>query len=130
MMERYTLNELGKRIKAARKAKKKTQDDVAEAIGVSKISVSEWERGLKQPGFLNILNYCNFLGITIDELLGVKKQTFFYITFTEEERNMMLSMLSECQRDADNSLKNTPLHSKLHFLEQHIKAFFSRSQNK
>ena len=42
MVKEYNLHELGKRIKAARKAKKKTQNEVAEAIGVNKMTVSDW----------------------------------------------------------------------------------------
>ena len=78
-MEEFNLRELGKRIQAARKAKKKTQDDVAQAIRVSKNIVSEWERGTKQPGIMNVLKYCNFLGITLDELFTFKQQRYFFI---------------------------------------------------
>jgi hypothetical protein len=63
--------------------------------------------------------------MTIDELLGEKKQTYLTIIFTEEERDTMLSMLAECQQEA----KDSPLHSKLRFIEQHVRAFFSRGQN-
>lgn len=54
-MNELGLHELGKLIKTARKAKKKTQDEVAQAIGVRKNAVSEWERGVKQPGILNLI---------------------------------------------------------------------------
>jgi transcriptional regulator with XRE-family HTH domain len=60
-MEDLSLRTLAERLKTTRKAKKRTQDEVAKAIGVNKYTVSDWERGLKQPGFLNILNYCHFL---------------------------------------------------------------------
>jgi transcriptional regulator with XRE-family HTH domain len=125
-MEELSLSGLAERMKATRKAKKKTQDEVADAIGVSKYTVSDWERGLKQPGILNILNYCNFLGITLDELLGMEKRQIFSVEFTEEERNVILSLFDECQRESENS----HLHSKLHFLEQHIKALFGRAHTK
>jgi transcriptional regulator with XRE-family HTH domain len=126
IMEEYNLSELGKRIKAARKAKKKTQEDVAAAIGVGKISVSLWERGLKQPGILNVFNYCNFLGIPLDELLGLEKKRIFSAEFTEEERNVILSLCDQCQRESENS----HFQSKLHFLEQHLKALFGRAHTK
>ena len=125
-MEKFNLSELGRRIKAARKAKKKTQDDVAQAIGVSKNIVSEWERGLRQPGILNVLNYCNFLGMSFDELVGVKKTQTLHLEITEEERDTIFAMLEECQREAENST----LQSKLHFFEKHLKALFSRVQSK
>jgi len=124
-MPEHNLNDLGKRIKAARKAKERTQDEVADAIGIGKTTLSEWERGLKQPGLLNILNYCNFLGITLDELLGVNKTQILHIEVTEEERKAILSMFQECQEESEIS----HLHSKLRFLEQYINALFSRAHN-
>ena len=125
-MENYNLNEVGKRIKAARKAKKKTQDEVVEAIGIGKTTLSEWERGLKQPGLLNILNYCNFLGMTLDELLGVKRTQPLYIELTEDERVAIFAMLEECEQEQEIS----HLHQKFHLLKQYLKAFLGRAQGK
>ena len=122
-MEEFNLRELGKRIKAARKAKKKTQDDVAHAIGVSKNIVSEWERGTKQPGIMNVLNYCNFLGISLDELLEFKQQHYFLIILNEEERNTLLSMVKTCQDEIE--LDN--LQKKLRDLECTLTDFLSRA---
>ena len=99
-MEKFNLSELGKRIKAIRKEKKKTQEEIAAAIRISQKTISEWERGLIHPGILNMHNYCMFLGITLDELLDVKKPRTLLIELTEEERDTMLSMLDECQREA------------------------------
>jgi len=72
------------------------------------------------------VKFCQFLDITIDELLGLKKIRELYLELTEEERDTILSMLKECQYESDMG----HLQSKLHFLEQHIKAFFSRAQSK
>lgn len=74
-----TLEELAKRLRAARKSKEKgsgqkiTHKMIAEAIGVDRVTVAIWEQGKKYPDFLNIVNYCNVIGIALDELLGVKK---------------------------------------------------------
>lgn len=122
-MGEVNLRTLAKRIKAVRKTRKRTQDEVAEAIGVSKNTVSDWERGLKQPGLLNIINYCNFLGITLDELLEFKKQRHFLIIVNEEERDTLLSMVNDCQNETE--LDNLP--NKLRSLEQCLKDFLSRA---
>ena len=130
--EKLSLEELGELMKKARKTKEKEQGKkithkmVAEVIGVDRVTVIMWEQGKKHPGFLNILNYCNFLDMTIDELLETKKIRTLYIELTEEERDTILSMIDECKREPENNL----LHSKLHFLEQHMKAFFSRASTK
>ena len=125
-MNELSLQELGNRIKAARKEKKKTQDEVAEVIGVRKNAVSEWERGVKQPGILNLLNYCSALGMTLDELLDLKKYASFHLTFTERERETIFSLIKECQQESEFR----DLHQKLHLLEQYLEAFFSRAQSK
>ncbi len=72
-MEDMELKELGNMMQTARKAKKRTQEEIAKIIGVSKNTVSEWERGEMHPGFLNVKKYCEILEISIDDMLGVKK---------------------------------------------------------
>ncbi len=74
-MEEVSSSTLAKRIKVVRKSRKKTQDDVTKASGVSKNTISDWERGLKQPGILNFLNYCSVPGIRLDELLAAQGKT-------------------------------------------------------
>lgn len=53
-----------------------TQADIAEALGVSKKAVGDWERGTAQPKSLHLIRLCSFLGLTVDEFLGVKKNAF------------------------------------------------------
>jgi len=127
-----TLEELAKRLKAARSAKEKksgqkiTHKMIAEGIGVDRVTVAMWEQGKKHPGFLNIVNYCNFIGITLDELLGVKKTQPLYIELTEEERAAILAMVEACEQEPEIS----HLHQKLQLLKQYLRAFFGRAQGK
>lgn len=130
--ETLTQEELGKLLKTARKTKEKeygkkiTHKMVAEGIGVDRVTVAMWEQGKKHPGFLNIVNYCNFLGITLDELLGVKRTQPLYIELTEEEREAILSMVEGCAQESELGR----LHQKLHLLKQYLKAFLGRAQSK
>ncbi len=125
-MKELSLQELGTRIKAARKAKNKKQEEVSEAIGISKNTISEWERGLKQPGILNMHNYCHFLGITIDELLEARQPRTIQLELTDEERDMLFETVDECEHDV-NASDVKSLLQRLHFLKQHLKALFSRA---
>lgn len=130
--DQLTLEELAKRLKAARKAKEKasgqkfTHKMIAEAIGVDRVTVAMWEQGKKHPGFLNIVNYCNVIGITLDELLGVKKTQTFYIELTEDERAAILAMVDACEQEPEIS----HLHQKLQLLKQYLTAFLGRAQGK
>ncbi len=123
-MEEFSLQDIGKHIQAARKAKKKTQDEVAEAVGLTKKTISEWERGLKQPGLLNILAFCKFLGITVDELLELQPARVLHLELAEQERDVLLAMAHECEQETELNR----LHPKLQTLAQQLKALFSRAQ--
>ncbi len=125
-MEEYTLSEVGKRIKAVRRANNKTQDEVAHAIGVSQMTVSQWETGAKQPGLLNILNFCSFLNLSLDELLDLQKQRSLLIELTPKEREIIFSMIHDCEQEIELSR----LPHKVHTLGQYLKAFFGRAYTK
>jgi len=127
-----TLEELAKRLKAARKSREKESGQkiphkmIAEAIGVDRVTVAMWEQGKKHPGFLNIVNYCNFIGITLDELLDVKKTQLLSIELTEEERTAILAMVETCEQEPEIS----HLHQKLQLLKQYLRAFLGRAQGR
>ncbi len=123
-MKEFGLQDIGRYIQAARKAKKKTQDDVANAIGITKKTISEWERGLKQPGLLNILHFCKFLGITVDELLELHPPRTLHFELSEHERDELFALVLECVQETEFDR----LQPKLRTLAHHLKAFFSRAQ--
>jgi DNA-binding XRE family transcriptional regulator len=77
-MAEMTLKELGQLMQNARESrkdngKKISREAIGNAIGVSGQTVYLWESGNQQPGILNIMKFCEYLGLTIDDLLGVKK---------------------------------------------------------
>ena len=46
-----------------------TQNDLADAIGVSKSVVSSWINKQKMPSLKSIINMSHVLGVTVDELV-------------------------------------------------------------
>ena len=60
---------LGNRIKEQRKARKWTQDDVAAWLGVTKQSVSGWERNKISPSQLQLVRLADIFNLSIDYLL-------------------------------------------------------------
>ena len=60
---------LGEVIKKHRTECKMTQEFVAEAIGVSRQSVSKWESGASDPSTTNLIALANLYGLTAEELL-------------------------------------------------------------
>lgn len=49
---------------------RKNQEEVAEALGVSTASISNWERGLNQPFIKRIWQLADYYNCSIDELVG------------------------------------------------------------
>ena len=62
--------ELGKRIRELRRRDGRTQEDLAEAIGVTSQAVSRWEANGGYPDMEMIPTIAHYFGITIDELFG------------------------------------------------------------
>lgn len=67
----YDKNILGKRIKALRKEKKLTQEDIAKKLNISVAALSRYETGAFEPKSLAlILDLANLYNVSTDYLLG------------------------------------------------------------
>ncbi len=64
---------LGENIKRLRREKDLTQETLAEFLGVTFQSVSNWERGESYPDITILPEIAAFLKVSVDELLGVNK---------------------------------------------------------
>ncbi len=53
---------------------KKTQEEIADFIGVTKASVSKWENGQSMPDIMILPQLAAFFDVTIDELMGYEPQ--------------------------------------------------------
>ncbi|MDR0906154.1 MAG: helix-turn-helix domain-containing protein [Oscillospiraceae bacterium] len=62
---------LGEKLKALRKRRDLTQEQLAETLGVSFQAVSKWETNAAYPDISLFPIIANFYGVTTDELLGV-----------------------------------------------------------
>jgi len=58
----------GIKIKTARLKKGLTQQDLAEIVDVTPVSISYYESGKKKPSFEKIKTICTELGISIEEI--------------------------------------------------------------
>lgn len=56
---------LGKALQAARKQKRYTQQEVADALGVSRVAVSQWENGTSDPSTDNLIRICDYLDLNL-----------------------------------------------------------------
>ncbi|MBR5380516.1 MAG: helix-turn-helix domain-containing protein [Clostridia bacterium] len=68
--------EISEKLKQARQESGMTQDQVAEKIMVSRVTVSHWENGKSLPDIVSLISLSDLYGISLDELVkGDSKMT-------------------------------------------------------
>ena len=65
---------IGEKIKALRKAKKLTQEQLAEFLDISSQAVSKWETGMSSPDIDMLPRLAAFFQTTVDELLDFDRR--------------------------------------------------------
>ena len=65
----YDMEASGKRLKALRKQAEKTQEQVAEAVGLEPGSISRIERGAKGMSIDSLLMFSEIYGVSTDYIL-------------------------------------------------------------
>ena len=64
---------IGKFIADCRKRKNLTQMQLSEKLGITDKAISKWERGIAMPDSSIMLELCDILGISVNELLSGEK---------------------------------------------------------
>lgn len=62
-------------IRALRKSKAMTQKELADALGVTKTTVSNWETGLVDPTGKALSLLADYFGVTTDYITGLNQET-------------------------------------------------------
>ena len=87
---------IGKFIADCRKKKNLTQMQLAEKLGITDKAISKWERGIAMPDSSIMLELCDILGISVNELLSgeeIKMENY-----NKEMENKLLEMVEEKER--------------------------------
>ena len=77
---------LGMMISAMRKEKGMTQSELAAKMGVTDKAVSKWERDLSCPDIQSVPALAEIFGISVDELMQVKKDSETHTDHKETNR--------------------------------------------
>lgn len=80
---------IGKFISTCRKDKGLTQMQLAEKLNISNRAVSKWETGKSIPDVSIMLELCEILGITVNELLSGERITTMEKYQKKAEQNMV-----------------------------------------
>ncbi|MCM1598206.1 helix-turn-helix domain-containing protein [Latilactobacillus sakei] len=90
-----TINFFGERLKAVRKAKRLTQLELSQRLGVSKGTVSAYEQGLSYPSLETLVSICSILDTSADYLLNISDDLPLKMGgLTDEQTESILRVVS------------------------------------
>lgn len=104
---------LGKRINNLRKRQNLTQDQFAEAMGVSAQAVSKWENDFSCPDISLLPAIADYFGITIDHLLRGESDKKVRLVSSEEQKDISQMILHIRVLSADGDKVNINLPAPL-----------------
>ena len=81
--------EFNEKLQELRKSKGLTQEELAEALYVSRTAVSKWESGRGYPSIDSLKEISRFFSVTIDELICPEE----IITAAQEEKTAFADQL-------------------------------------
>ena len=84
---------IGDKIRAKRRERNLTQEELAEQLMVSAQAVSKWENGSSMPDISQVVPIANFFGVTTDYLFGISDQ---------DDRDEVRKALGEIYKIYDN----------------------------
>ncbi len=82
---------IGTKIKNARTSANLTQEQVAEALDVSRQTVSDWENEKTYPDIVSVIKMSDLYNISLDHLLKEEKPMSDYLNYLEESTNTVRS---------------------------------------
>ena len=87
------LNVFGKRLLSLREERKLSMEEVATAIGITKSTLSKYEKGKNEPGMMIAKHLADFFKVSIDWLIGVTEEKNsvknidnLYLSLTENDK--------------------------------------------
>lgn len=83
--------EFGEKLQQMRKGKGLTQEELADAIYVSRAAISKWESGRGYPSIDSLKDISHFFDISIDDLLSVEK----LLCIAQKENKSVIRNLSD-----------------------------------
>mgnify|MGYP002519216230 CR=1 FL=1 len=77
--------ELNEKLQELRKSKGMTQEELAEALYVSRTAISKWESGRGTPSIESLKQISAFFSVSIDDLLSAEKA----LSLAEQEHKVL-----------------------------------------
>ena len=87
---------IGKFISECRKKKNLTQMQLSEKLGITDKAISKWERGVSMPDSSIMLELCDILGISVNELLSGERSNME--NKDQKNEQLLLEMSKELEK--------------------------------
>ena len=87
---------IGRFIAECRKQKNLTQMQLSEKLGITDKAISKWERGIAMPDTSIMLELCDILGISVNELLSGEK--IIMENNNQKNEQLLLDMAKELEQ--------------------------------
>jgi len=100
---------INEQIRALRRERKMTQEQLAEAVGVSAAAVSKWESGLSVPEISMMIALADYFEVSLDMLVGYEVRSRRKTDMAEDIRRMTAAkQYEEAQHVAEEALRRYP----------------------
>ncbi|MBQ7434006.1 MAG: helix-turn-helix transcriptional regulator [Lachnospiraceae bacterium] len=83
--------DIGKKIRNARTEAKLTQEQAAEALGVSRQTISNWENEKSYPDIVSVVKMSDLYSVSLDHLLKGEDTMSKYVDYLEESTDVVKS---------------------------------------
>ena len=100
---------LSQNISRLRKEKNMTQEQLAEALGISFAAVSKWERSVATPELGYIIEMADLFGVSVDALLGYRVQSGACEAVAERLYELQIQKaFAEAEKEVEKALVRYP----------------------
>ncbi len=89
---------LGEKIRQLRAGRSISQVELADALGVTKQSVSNWENNNIQPSIDMLMKLAGYFSVSTDSLLGLDDRQYLEVTGLSEEKLGHIQQIIEDMR--------------------------------
>lgn len=91
--------DIAKRLRSLRERAGATQDEVAEACDISRVTLARYENGSRIPVIKNAARLAKYYGVKTDYLVGSEKLETVTVSFGDKKRAAILAQLESLPDD-------------------------------
>ena len=81
--------DIGTKLQRARLQSKLTQEQVAESLGVSRQTISNWENEKTYPDIISVIKMSDLYAVSLDHLLKEEQPMSNYIDYLEDRKSVV-----------------------------------------